>query len=252
MAITIYDTYVMESGGIVRLQDARGAAFECSATEFATYEPAYPVLVAPYLSRRWTEETQCVSDGISQTADPAYTYPLYNQMIRRVTAYQTAYDAAHPPVVTPPPPTEPETPPEPEMPTIYATLTLSGGDGKTPLGLKLGHASNGVMDISGDLRATPETSSLPISVSTSWRITVRKVISEYCTTTIDSYTVEGLTIANNVISWTGFNPAALGMSPGVYMITDEDFDTISGAAYGFASDYKVSLIGGKKFFKVYA
>lgn len=42
------------------------------------------------------------------------------------------------------------------------------------------------------------------------------------------------------------------MSPGVYMITDEDFDTIDGAVYGLTSDYKVALVGGKKFFKVYA
>jgi len=98
---------------------------------------------------------------------------------------------------------------------------------------------------------SPEVSGLPIAVSASWRITIRKVVSEYCTTTIDSYAVEGLTIASNVIAWTGFNPATLGMLPGVYMITDEDFDTISGAAYGLASDYKVSLVGGNVFFKVY-
>lgn len=248
----IYETYFMESGGVVRLQDARGAAFECAAAEFQAYEPDYPALVAPYTSRRWTEDAQCVSDGMSQTADPAYNYPLYNQMIRRITAYQAAYDLAHPPVVTPPPtPPDPETPPEPEPPTIYATLALSGGDGKTPLGLKLGHVSKGVMTISGDLRATPETSGLPIAVSAAWRITVRKVVSEYCTTTIDSYAVEGLTIADNIISWTRFDPRTLGMSPGVYMITDEDFDTISGAAYGLASDYKVRLVGGNAFFKVY-
>ena len=250
MVVTTYEAYVMESGGIVRLQDARGATFTCVASEFVTFEIDYPALVAPYLARRWTEETQCVSDGISQTADPAYTYQIYNKIIRRVTAYQAAYDTAHQPVVTLLS-TEPETPDEPEMPTIYATLAFAGGDGKTPIGLKLGHASKGVMDISGDLRAAPETSGLPIAVSASWRITIRKVVSEYCTATIDSYAVEGLAITDNVIAWTGFNPAILGMSPGVYMITDEDFDVISGAAYGLASDYKVSLVEGNKFFKVY-
>ena len=132
-------------------------------------------------------------------------------------------------------------------------MTLSGGDGKAPiLGLKLGHATKGVMTISGDLRATPDAPGLPVNITFAWRITIRSVVSEFCTTPAGaSVPADGCRVTNNVIAWTGFDPAAVGLGVGIYMITDEDFATIQGAAFGLASDYQIKLIGGAKFFKVY-
>ena len=137
------------------------------------------------------------------------------------------------------------------LPAIYVTLTLSGGDGKTPIvGAKLGHATQGTLDITGDLRLTPDAPGLPVSINFAWRVTLRKIISEFDATAIDSVPVDGCQVVNNVITWTGFNPEAVGLSAGVYMITDADFATVSGALFGLPNDFRVVLVGGNKFFKV--
>lgn len=139
----------------------------------------------------------------------------------------------------------------PELPVIYAALTLSGGDGKTPLGLKLGHPQKGIMTINGDLRATPDApGGLPISISYEWRISLCKVRSEINPTVIDSIPLDGVSVINNQITWEGFDPQTLGIGPGIYMISDQDFAPIPGAAFGLPSDYRVELVNGPVFFKV--
>ena len=138
-----------------------------------------------------------------------------------------------------------------ELPAIYVTLTLTGGDGKTPIvGVKLGHPTQGTLDITGDLRLTPDAPGLPVTINFAWRITLRKIISEFDATAIDSVPVDGCQVVNNVITWTGFNPEAVGLSAGVYQITDADFATVSGALFGLSSDFRVVLVGGARFFKV--
>ena len=137
------------------------------------------------------------------------------------------------------------------LPAIYLTFDISGGDGKTPIvGAKLGHATQGTLDITGDLRLTPDAPGLPVSINFAWRVTLRKIISEFDATAIDSVPVDGCQVVNNVITWTGFNPEAVGLSAGVYMITDADFATVSGALFGLPNDFRVVLVGGNKFFKV--
>lgn len=134
--------------------------------------------------------------------------------------------------------------------TIYATLTFSGGDGKTPIiGVKPGHATKGVLQIAGDLRATPDAPGLPVNINFAWRITIRQIISEADPQTIGSFPVDGCQVANNQIAMI-FDPEALGIDHGIYMISDRDFTTISGAAFGLPSDYQVKLVGGNKIFKV--
>lgn len=135
------------------------------------------------------------------------------------------------------------------LPTIYATMTFQGGDGKDPIGLKLGDMQTGSMLVSGDLRATPDTPGLPVSITYAWRVTIRKIISERDKTTIDSLAVDGCTVSANQIDMV-FNPTALQLSPGVYMISDQDFAPVRGALFGLPSDYKVKLIGGDKIFKI--
>ena len=138
-----------------------------------------------------------------------------------------------------------------ELPAIYVTLALSGGDGKAPIvGAKLGHPTQGTLDITGDLRLTPDAPGLPVSINFAWRVTLRKIISEFDTTAIDSVPVDGCQVVNNVITWAGFNPEAVGLSAGVYMITDADFATVSGALFGLPNDFRVVLVGGARFFKV--
>ena len=138
-----------------------------------------------------------------------------------------------------------------ELPAIYVTLALSGGDGKAPIvGVKLGHPTQGTLDITGDLRLTPDAPGLPVSINFAWRVTLRKIISEFDTTAIDSVPVDGCQVVNNVITWAGFNPEAVGLSAGVYMITDADFATVSGALFGLPNGFRVVLVGGNKFFKV--
>ena len=138
-----------------------------------------------------------------------------------------------------------------ELPAIYVTLALSGGDGKTPIvGVKLGHPSQGTLNITGDLRLTPDAPGLPVSINFAWRVTLRKIVSEFDTTAIDSVPVDGCQVVNNVITWMGFNPEAVGLSTGVYMITDADFATVSGALFGLPNDFRVVMVGGNKFFKV--
>lgn len=138
-----------------------------------------------------------------------------------------------------------------ELPAIYLTLAISGGDGKTPIvGANLGHATQGTLDFLGDLRLSPDTPGLPFNINFAWRITLRKVISEFNATAIDSVPVDGCEIINNVIEWRGFDPAAVGLTAGIYAISDADFATLSGAAFGLSSDVRVALVGGNKFFKV--
>lgn len=138
-----------------------------------------------------------------------------------------------------------------ELPAIYVTLALSGGDGKAPIvGAKLWHPTQGTLDITGDLRLTPDAPGLPVSINFAWRVTLRKIISEFDTTAIDSVPVDGCQVVNNVITWAGFDPAAVGLSAGVYMITDADFALINGAPFGLPNDFRVVLVGGNKFFKV--
>ena len=138
-----------------------------------------------------------------------------------------------------------------ELPAIYVTLELSGGDGKWPIvGVKLGHPTQGTLNITGDLRLTPDVPGLPVSINFAWRVTLRKIISEFDTTAIDSVPVDGCQVVNNVITWAGFNPEAVGLSAGVYMITDADFATVSGALFGLPNDFRVVLVGGARFFKV--
>lgn len=138
-----------------------------------------------------------------------------------------------------------------ELPAIYVTLALSGGDGKAPIvGVKLGHPTQGTLDITGDLRLTPDAPGLPVSINFAWRVTLRKIISEFDTTAIDSVPVDGCQVVNNVITWEGFSPETVGLSAGVYMITDADFATVNGALFGLPNDFRVVLVGGNKFFKV--
>jgi len=144
-----------------------------------------------------------------------------------------------------------------DMPVIYAVLEFSGGDGKDPVGLKLGHATKGTMAITGELRAVPDIAgSLPVSIAYAWRITIRKVVSEYVTTPIGSASIDGITVAENRLSWqvdgieAAFDPEQVGLDPGVYQINDADFAPVSGAAFSLPSDYRVELVGGPKFFKV--
>ena len=137
------------------------------------------------------------------------------------------------------------------LPAIYLTLDISGGDGKTPIvGAKLGHATQGTLDFLGDLRLSPDTPGLPININFAWRITLRKVISEFNATAIDSVPVDGCEIVNNIIEWRGFDPAAVGLTAGIYAISDADFATLSGAAFGLSSNVRVAIVGGTKYFKV--
>ena len=225
---------IFQDNGVIRIQDKQGVVFTCPSSEFPTYEPAYEALSPPNIIRYWSEAVQFCGNGHSQHGDPFYTWLRFSAFCARVAQYHAAYDAAH----------------QVEPPTIYATLSFSGGDGKTPIGLKLGHATKGVMDISGDLRATPSAPGLPVSVSYAWRITIRRVVSEFAQQVVGSVPVDGCTVTNNVIAWPGFNPEMAGLTQGNYMISDEDFATIPGAAFGLASDYRVKLVGGSKFFKV--
>lgn len=145
------------------------------------------------------------------------------------------------------------------LPTIYATLEFSGGDGKDPIGMKLDHATKGTMSITGELRALPDVpGSLPVSITFQepWRITIRKVVSEFDTSPTGSRSVDGISVVDNVISWTvdgevaAFDPALLKLESGIYMITADDFAPVDGTPYGLSGSYRVELVGGDHFFKV--
>lgn len=230
----IINMILQDDNVMLRIQDSKGASFSCPSSEFQTYEPEYQALPDGILLRVWNDAVAYLSNGSSQFGDPFYTYPRFVAFCSRIAQYQAAYDLAH----------------QVEPPTIYATLSFSGGDGKIPIGLKLGHATKGVMDITGDLRAAPDAPGLPVNVSYAWRITIRRVVSEFATQVVGSVPVDGCTVVNNAITWTGFNPETAGLSQGIYMISDEDFAPISGAAFGLPQDYQVTLVGGNKFFKV--
>lgn len=169
----------------------------------------------PYVVRYWDEKRQYVNDGENTYGDVFYTKDRFVYFLSKRAAYQASYDAAHvilDIIII-----------QPELPSIYATLTFSGGDGKLPMiGVKLGHISKGILMINGDLRATPAVAGLPKSITFEWRITLRKIVSEFTTTPIDSFPVDGCTVMNNIISM----------------------------AFGLSSDYTVKLVGGPKCFKV--
>lgn len=93
---------------------------------------------------------------------------------------------------------------------------------------------------------TNPTTILPISQG--WRFTIRKVISEKTPTPIDS-TVKSALLVNGHLDF------VLTLdTPGVWLITDADFDLIRAAdwpQFQLPSDFQVVLVGGAKFFKVY-
>ena len=133
----------------------------------------------------------------------------------------------------------------PAMPTLYATLTISGGDGKRPPGLRLGKTNQNTLQIEGDVRTAADDASTIVPISMAWRITVCKVRSEKLPDIMDSFPVD-VAMVNGVVSIMDFTVSTTG----VYMISDADFDEVDGALFGQSGvNYHVELVGGAKFFK---
>ena len=133
----------------------------------------------------------------------------------------------------------------PAMPTLYATLTISGGDGKRPPGLRLGKTNQNTLQIEGDVRTAADDASTIVPISMAWRITVCKVRSEKQPDIVDSFPVDAAMV-NGVVSIMDFTVSTTG----VYMISDADFDEVDGALFGQSGvNYHVELVGGAKFFK---
>ena len=250
--VTLYETYLQEAGGIITMQDSAGQTFTCPATEFLTYEPDYPALASPAIVRRWTMDAQCVSDGASQTGDPDFTFPRFREILRKIAQYQACYDAAHPVIVIPPTPPDPPMPPE--YPTIYVILTLSGGDGEAIPGIYPNDNALKTLTITGTILSNPDDPASVLSISGQWRIPVFRVAREkfahdrddWTPQILDSYPLK-VTIAAGVISMTHTRKVE-----GVYMIDDDGFELVDGSKFGAPGQYKVSLIGEPKYFKVIA
>ena len=214
------------------------AQFTCTVQEFLRYEPSYRPVAAPYISRHWDDLRQYVSTGDTQTEDVFYSIDRFECFCGRRAAYQTTYNAEH--HITP------ETNPVPAtQPTLYATLTISGGDGKIPPGLRLGKANQNTIQIVGDVRTAADDTSTIVPISMSWRITVCKVRSEKQPEIVDSFPVD-VALVNGAVAIVDFTVSTAG----VYMISDADFDEVDGALVGQSGVmFHVELVGGTKFFK---
>ena len=133
----------------------------------------------------------------------------------------------------------------PAVPTLYATLTISGGDGKRPPCLRLGKASQNTLRIEGDVRMAADDATTVVPISMAWRITVCKVRSEKQPELVDSFPVD-VALVNGAVAIVDFTVSTAG----VYMISDADFDEVDGALVGQSGvKYHVELVGGAKFFK---
>ena len=214
------------------------AQFTCTVQEFLRYEPSYRPVAAPYISRHWDDLRQYVSTGDTQTEDVFYSIDRFECFCGRRAAYQTTYNAEH--HITP------ETNPVPAtQPTLYATLTISGGDGKIPPGLRLGKANQNTIQIVGDVRTAADDPSTIVPISMPWRIAVCKVRSEKQPEIVDSFPVD-VALVNGAVAIVDFTVSTAG----VYMISDADFDEVDGALVGQSGvTYHVELVGGAKFFK---
>ena len=133
----------------------------------------------------------------------------------------------------------------PAVPTLYATLTISGGDGKRPPCLRLCKANPNTLQIEGDVRTAADDATTVLPISMSWRIAVCKVRSEKQPMIVDSFPVD-VTLTNGVVSIMDFTVS----DAGVYMISGADFDEVDGALVGQSGVmFHVELVGGTKFFK---
>ena len=214
------------------------AQFTCTVQEFLRYEPSYIPIASPYISRHWDDLRQYVSTGDTQTEDVFYSADRFEYFCSRRAAYQTTYNAEHqiPPETNPVPATQP---------ALYATLTISGGDGKIPPGLRLGKASQNTLHIAGDVRMVADDATTVVPISMAWRITVCKVRSEKQPELVDSFPVD-VALVNGAVAIVDFTVSTAG----VYMISDADFDEVDGALVGQSGvKYHVELVGGAKFFK---
>lgn len=137
-----------------------------------------------------------------------------------------------------------------EYPEIWATLTFSDGDGKAPPGINLdGPIVERHLVIDGDIRLYKDVPESVITQFTnSFRITIRKIVSEFEDTAVDSYSIV-IGFTNGVVSSINNDPTKeyYNSAPGVYEINEDDFAIVD--FYGTL--YKVRLADNPAYFKVY-
>ena len=216
-----------ESYEKVRIHN-EGEIFECSLEEFLVYEQEYEA--APHSIRYWGDTRQYLNDGANDSADDFFSQNLFDLFCSKIPVYQARYDAAHP------------SPVEPVK--LYATMTITGGDGKIPPGIKL--KKNQTLQLTGDIRAEQEVSASIIEISYTWRITCCKVRSELNPMVVNSFAMDVQVVKGQIdISEFSYD------IPGIYMIDDADFDVVDGVLLGLSGEYVISLVDGPVFFKVY-
>ena len=161
---------LQDSGGVIHILDDAGAVFSCPSVEFIGFEPTYQAVPSGNV-RTWTPNVQCVSDGAYQRGDPFYLSDLFALYVAKIPVYQAAYDAAHPPVVTPI---------EPDLPAIYADITLAGAQTATGF-FCVDNGGLTALTVTAKLRASTDTTSaaniLPIGTDASpviWNIMLRE------------------------------------------------------------------------------
>lgn len=214
--------------GQIQLVNASGQKFECSVDEFVIYEPSYQRLSAPALIRVWTTDRGYCSDGLTQIADDFYTSERLTRYVNKLMTYQTVYTAAHT---------------FDALPVIYTSLTLTGGDGLSPVGINNNEPNQNSLEASFKVFLDPDhpDQSIITSFEGFWRVTIRKIISRYNPYPIDS------SIFNVLLSHGQGTATYMQPIPGNYCITDEDFATI----HLGGDSYQVRLVNGPVYFVVY-
>lgn len=232
-----------DANNIVFIQDIQGKKFSCPSSEFAKFEPTYNPLTSPYIVRMWSEDKHYISTGDTQTEDPFYTYLCLADYCSKINIYQVAYDIMHP--------TD-----EPEYITIYVALTITGGDNEPIPAIYPNDTSDPILQMltfAGAILSDPDDETSIIPFSYIFRVPVFQVSREqfawerYYNPTITGSFQQQVDIINGEFILTAFTRTA----EGVYMISDDSFELIDGALFGYDGLlYKVSIIDGPKFFKV--
>jgi len=128
------------------------------------------------------------------------------------------------------------------LPALTVSLSITGGDGRDVPGIVRGVSGQDSLAVTGDIR---DASGALVPLSYAWRVTVVKVRSVSNPVALDSFT-----LLADVVAGAFTLPVFTHETPGVYMISDDDFDVIPGAMFGLPSDHRVVLADGPKFFKV--
>jgi len=193
--------------------------FECTPDQFQALEPDYPGLPtltqAPAVCRYWTPEWSYVEDSNGVKHPNTHDCAAYCDKIAEYA---------------------------PLLPVLTVSLSITGGDGRDVPGIVRGVSGQDSLAVTGDIRDAAGTL---VPLSYSWRITIVKVRSVAEPVPLDSFTYTvGVDHGDFYVSMFVHDV------PGVYMISDADFDIVPGALFGLLNDYRVVLAGGPQFFKV--